>query len=197
MADATTDFPTPQAEPDTRDAKGFPTLATIMIVALGAISLYIGKVADEILAGQWPTEFFVIYIVLAVMTMLSPSVVGFRKWQLLLAVAFIGGMIVIQRTPYTPRKLFAQVVRSIPVGTPRADAERALSPYVRSEGTNDPVEYRWNTEDPRYNKDVGRVWFAADGRVVRTEFWPGHEIREEFDAREEAALEAAEKKKGG
>lgn len=194
MTEATGDFPRPQAETDARDAKGFPTLATVMIVALGVVSLYIGKTADEILAGQWPTAFFVIYMVLAVMTMLAPAVVGFRKWQLLLPLAFVGGMIVIQRTPYTPRKQFAQAVQSIPVGSTKADVEKAMASYHAKSPSADPLVYGWNTEDPRYTQDEGQVWFGADGRVVRTKFWPGHEIKDEFDAREEAAIEAAEKK---
>lgn len=194
MPEATRDDLSPGAEADTRDTKGFPTLATVMIVALGAVSLYIGKVADEILAGQWPPAFFIIYAVLAVMTMLAPAVVGFRKWQLLLPLAFVGGMILIQRTPYTPRKQFAQTVQSVPVGSTRADVAKAMTRYTAKRGATNPLVYGWNTEDPRYAQDEGQIWFGADGRVVRTRFWPGHEIKDEFDAREEAALEAAQKK---
>lgn len=163
-------------------------MATVLSVLTGGVWFYVGYIADMAMAGQWPIGFFLLYAALGVMTMLAVTLIGFRWWHVVLALAAVVALAVVSRVPTTPRKAFALQAPSL-VGLTADQLRERMGVYEpASERGGADLAYVW-TQNDRYKDDQIRIWLGSDQKVVRSEFWPVWKVDQERDEK----LKAQEK----
>jgi hypothetical protein len=150
-------------------------LSGSIVAAAGAVLIY--ATLEIALAVPLPLSLYLPGIMALLVISTVAALADRQTWRRAALVGAAGSLLLVLLflVPWTSRKSFLRHLHRVETGMTRREAREVMLPYRpvgEGEVTADTADsYRHETQNPRYNSDVGLIEFE-DGRVAEVKFLP-------------------------